>query len=822
MADPPSHVLNVQLRRTVAWLDQVLGYLHEGVVVIDEDHTVVYANETLGTLLGQHRLNLVGVPLASLLPAPPEQASPMESVLGRLHRLADGNPSHLGDLPLMTPSGIRWMALVATGMKRRRGLPRQVLLTLLDVTDQRVAEEQQRRHEEELEKLNAVLEERTRRRTYELEALYDLSLHLSTVRTNEDVMRLVLECQQGVLHRDVSAGLLVAERVQQLVLLLARPITDECLQSMHAHMTEALTQLAAAPFDPESISIRRIQLATYDPSRPAVSQLTSIFQVPLAVEGHAVGMLLSASGKQRRFVDNEVRFMYTLAAQGAAAVQRLEAGRAEERRRLARILQDLPGGVLVLDAERRVAFSNREASKLLRLLDVTDGSPLQRLGSAPIDGLLNEPGETVELEAGSGPPRLFSVSAVPSEGADSEVVLLVRDVTREREQQRVMALQERLAVVGQLAGGVAHDFNNLLNVILGYSELILARLAPEASLKADLMEIQKAGERAAVLTRQLLAFSRRQLLVPKVLDLNVVVADMEKLLRRLIGEHISLVTVLAPRLGRVKADPGQIEQVIMNLAVNARDAMPDGGRMTIETRDVEHDDTYARMHVGVKPGRFVMVAVSDTGIGMDAETRARIFEPFFTTKSHSKGTGLGLATVYGIVKQSGGHIWVYSEPGMGTTFKLYLPLAELAPEVPADPRPTRVVSGGTEHVLLVEDESELRSLVARLLKANGYLVTEAATGEDAVACCDAMPEAADLLLTDVVMPGMSGRELAHLLSRRWPDLRVLYMSGYTDDAIFRHGVLDAGVPFLQKPFTAEGLAMKVRQVLDAGRGNVRV
>ncbi|MCM2270812.1 MAG: response regulator, partial [Thermoanaerobaculia bacterium] len=372
---------------------------------------------------------------------------------------------------------------------------------------------------------------------------------------------------------------------------------------------------------------------------------------------------------------------------------------------------------------------------------------------------------------------------------------------------------QKMEAVGRLAGGVAHDFNNLLSVILGYAEVAMARDGLDDATRADVAEIRRAGESAAALTRQLLAFSRQQVLSPVVLDLNAVVAPLEPMLARLLGEDVVVRLRLAPALGRVEADAHQIEQVVMNLAVNSRDAMPDGGHLTIETADVELDAAYAEQHVGVEPGHYVMLAISDDGHGMDAATRERLFEPFFTTKEAGKGTGLGLATVYGIVKQSGGHIWIYSESGQGTTFRIYLPRTDgAAPAVVA--RPPAAPRGGDETVLVVEDQEALRQLLGRLLSAAGYRVLTASNGAEALALSAAHAGAVDLVLTDVVMPEMGGLELMARLRERHPELRVLFMSGYTEETVARHGVLDPARNFLGKPFTAAELARRVRTLLD--------
>jgi two-component system cell cycle sensor histidine kinase/response regulator CckA len=390
----------------------------------------------------------------------------------------------------------------------------------------------------------------------------------------------------------------------------------------------------------------------------------------------------------------------------------------------------------------------------------------------------------------------------------------LEDVTdRARLQDRLRQVA-KMEAVGQLAGGIAHDFNNLLTIITGRTQLVAERLAPGNPLRADLELILQAAGRATALTRQLLAFSRKQVLQPKVFDLNALVSGIEAMLRSLIGEGVELVFRPADRLGRVKADPGQLEQLILNLAVNARDAMPDGGTLAIETANLELDAMFVRTHPGASPGRHVALTVRDTGIGMDAETLARVFEPFFTTKPVGRGTGLGLATVYGIVKQSGGYVAVESAPGRGTAFRVYLPEVEdplSPPEAPAPPdRPARA----SETVLLVEDEEALAELAREVLELEGYHVLVAGAPHEGLRLATEHPGPIHLLLTDVIMPGMNGRALARALAAVRPDLRVLYMSGYTDDAIVRHGALEAGSAFLPKPFTPASLTRKVRDTLD--------
>jgi len=390
----------------------------------------------------------------------------------------------------------------------------------------------------------------------------------------------------------------------------------------------------------------------------------------------------------------------------------------------------------------------------------------------------------------------------------------LRDVTERRQLEEQFRQSQKMEAVGRLAGGVAHDFNNLLTVITSYSQLLLDDLGVADPRRADLEEIRKAASAAATLTRQLLAFSRQQVLDPKVLDLNAVVATAGKMLKRVIGEDIELTTVLDRDLGTIKADPGQLEQVIMNLAVNARDAMPVGGKLTIETANVELDSAYTQEHRVVTAGPYVLLSVSDTGLGMDEATQARIFEPFFTTKEKGKGTGLGLATVYGIVKQSDGFVWVYSELGHGTTFKAYFPRVDGQPDTTGPVEATPASLHGTETVLVAEDAGGVRAVARQVLKRHGYVVLTAADGQTALDLAGEQEGPIHLLVTDVIMPEMSGRQLADRLRELRPSLKVLFVSGYTDDAVVRHGILEPGIAFLQKPFTPESLARKVREVLD--------
>jgi two-component system, cell cycle sensor histidine kinase and response regulator CckA len=394
------------------------------------------------------------------------------------------------------------------------------------------------------------------------------------------------------------------------------------------------------------------------------------------------------------------------------------------------------------------------------------------------------------------------------------VLSMVLDITQRKRLEEQFRQSQKMEAVGRLAGGIAHDFNNLLTVIIGYTDIVRAALPTTDPLNDPLEQIQKAGERAALLTRQLLVFSRKQVLQPVTTDLNAVLADMEKMLARLIGEDIDLRVALGTPLWQVKTDPGQIEQVIMNLVVNARDAMPRGGKLTIETANLVLGGSVGRYDLQSPARDYVLLAVSDTGCGMDNATKARIFEPFFTTKGPEHGTGLGLATVYGIIQQSGGRIAVYSEVGIGTSFKVYLP-RDLAGDVADPPQAVRPTTGlGSETVLLVEDDEQVRALARLVLGSHGYTLIEARDGAEALRLCAQHPGTIHLMVTDIIMPNLSGRQLAEKLQALHPSLRVLFLSGYTDDAVVHHGVLEHGAAFLQKPFVPEALARKVREMLD--------
>ena len=550
--------------------------------------------------------------------------------------------------------------------------------------------------------------------------------------------------------------------------------------------------------------------------------------VPLRTPAATIGVLVVQHYEdENAYTERDQEFLGSVGGQIAMAIERKRSEEKvrESEARLRVLVEQLPAVLWTVD--RGLRFTSALGAGFARLKIKPD----ELVGMSLLDYF-----ETVDQtflpiaahrRAVAGEPMTFHVEwksgsyachvepLRDSDGQVSGAICMSLDITDRKQLEEQLRQAQKMEAVGRLAGGIAHDFNNLLMVIQGYSDLLVERLPDDDPLRRNAEQIQMASQRASSLTRQLLAFSRKQMLAPKILNVQSVVAEMEKILRRLIGEDVQLETSSAPDLGLIKADRSQIEQVILNLAVNARDAMPQGGRLTIETANVELDASYSHPPAVLSPGRYVMLAVTDNGCGMDAETQAHVFEPFFTTKEKGKGTGLGLATVYGVVKQSGGYVWVYSEPGRGTSFKIYLPrIEETAVPAGRDGKSeTQIPERGSETILLVEDEKGVRELAREYLASSGYTVIEAEDGHTALELAAMHVGPIHLLLTDVVMPGISGRELAERVSQIRPGIKIIYMSGYTDQAVVHHGILRNDAVLLQKPFTLMTLAGKLREML---------
>lgn len=558
--------------------------------------------------------------------------------------------------------------------------------------------------------------------------------------------------------------------------------------------------------------------------------IASLLILPLIISEQVIGCLALESIEARHFSTEEISLAWSVADQITGALARVRLNK--ERQLLSTAVEQIAESIVITDANGAIMYVNPAFERVtgynkeevigqnpnILKSDQQDDEFYQKLWSTITAGQVWQGRFTNRKKDGSLYTEEATITPVRDEnGTIVNYVGAKRDITRELKLEEQYHQSQKMEAIGQLTGGVAHDFNNLLTVINGFTELMRAQLSPHDPLVETIDKVLEAGERASDLVRQLLAFSRKQILEPKVLNLNDIVTNIDKMLQRVIGENIDLQMRLSPSLWSVKVDPTQMEQIIVNLAVNSRDAMPDGGQLTIETANVVLDEAYASEHMDVEPGNYVMLAVSDTGVGMSPGVKKRIFEPFFTTKEGGKGSGLGLATVFGIVQQHGGTVWCYSEPGAGATFKIYLPQADAPAQTYAPPPAAKggaQLPTGHETILLVEDDDGVRELTRRILQRQGYTILEAHNGQEALMLSLRYSGPIHLLLTDVIMPGVSGKAVVEQISQQQPDIKTLYMSGYTDEAIAHHGVLEPGAAFLQKPFSPKTLVCKIREVLD--------
>jgi PAS domain S-box-containing protein len=777
-------------------------------IFINQGGGIVYANEICEEIIGYSRAEFYSPDFDFMRLIAPESVEIIEE---NYRRHGQGQEVTPCELQLLTKDGNRLYSIYTTRLITYQGQP-AILGIITDTTKRRQAEEEIRRRNKELELLNAIIAASAA--GLEPEGVLEIACR-SLARAFD-----VPQASAVLLNEDKTAGVVAAEyRVKNRPGALGQtiPIDD------------------SPPF--QYLLSRKTPLAVDDvqndprlaPVHDLIHQsgLVSMLILPLTIEGEVVGGLSLETIEPRHFSPGEISLAWNVADQVTGVLAR---GRlAQTHQRLITAIEQSVESVIITDTkgvilyvnpafERVSGYSRAEAiGQTPRLLKSGkhDAAFYQNLWGTITAGQVWR-GRLINKKK-NGTLYTDEATITPVRNKRGEIVNFVavqRDVTRELQLEEQYHQAQKMEAIGRLTGGIAHDFNNLLTAINGFAELLHMRLPlndPHRKLAGNILN---SGQRATGLVKQLLAFSRKQIVEPKVLDLNEVVANMDKMLRRIIGEDLEMITLLASDLWPVKVDPAQIEQVIINLAVNARDAMPEGGRLTIETANVILDDNYVAAHLEAQPDEQVLLAINDTGSGMSDEVQARIFEPFFTTKEQGKGTGLGLATVFGIVKQSGGDIRVYSEEGQGTTFKIYLPRAEEASPASIRSDQTDDIPRGTETVLLAEDEAAVRNLVAEMLRAQGYTVLEADNGEAGLRLAQEYKETIQLLLTDVIMPQMGGKELAERLSATRPEIKVLFVSGYTDNAIVHKGVLDPEVAFIQKPFSAVALARKVRAVLD--------
>jgi two-component system, cell cycle sensor histidine kinase and response regulator CckA len=802
-------------KRSEDTLRAVFESVMDGILVADvENQRFLVTNQGLCRMLGYSREEILNLGVKDIHPA-----EDLPHVQEQFQRQAEGGIGIAADMPVKRKNGSVFYADVNARLVELDGRA-CVVGVFRDITDRRKAEARERHLTAVLRAIRGVNQLITREKDRN-RLIQEACAVLTSTRGFKSVW-IALVDETGAFVQMAESS--VSPGCLPLTEMLTRGEWPVCARNAFAESGVAVMEYGAS-------ACRDCPLGSYHEDDGA-------FAARLEKGEKVYGMIIVSLPKDM-MGDREEQGLFTevvgdigFALHSLEQEERKMAAEAALRESEARfkiLFEYAPDAYYLHDLEGRFIDGNRAAETMTGYSkeDLIGKSfldlhllPPDELGKAAgflhesAQGLSTGPEELI-LNQKDGKQIPVEIRTFPFELENQVVVLgIARDITLRKDMEQQLQQSQKMESVGRLAGGVAHDFNNLLTTILGNASMVLMDTGKDDPCRAMIEEIKRAGERAANLTRQLLAFSRKQIIQPEVICLNEVINDIEKMLRRIIGEDIELKIDPAPDLGNVEADVGQIEQVIMNLIVNARDAMPHGGKLTIETANVELDETYARAHMAVTPGPYVMLAVSDTGTGMSREIMSQVFDPFFTTKEKGKGTGLGLSTVYGIVKQSNGNIWVYSEPEKGATFKIYLPRCEETAITRNTEDGKEKMLQGTETVLVVEDDEPVRELAINALRRYGYHVLCAPDGQEALRVLQEHEGMIHLMLTDVVMPGMSGGDLGARAQEVRGDLKVLYMSGYTDNAIVHHGVLDKGTPFLQKPFTPDRVASKVREVLE--------